>query len=108
MGKKLIKSPVYLSKMSNLAFYQLTNSTFKIFAKEKKKERKPAIHWAKVQFIIKLSISVPKLDVLIKNNFDNLAGIKKTCNCIAAEATFPLHGNLYNPRSDLEGIPLTL
>mgnify|MGYP006891524843 CR=1 FL=1 len=40
MGKKLIKSPVYLSKMSNLAFYQLTNSTFKIFAKEKKKRKK--------------------------------------------------------------------
>ena len=27
---------------------------------------------------------------------------------IAAGATFPLHGNLYNPRSELMDIPLTL
>ena len=27
---------------------------------------------------------------------------------IAAGATFPLHGNLYNPRSERVSIPLTL
>ena len=41
--------------------------------------------------------------------FDDLAGIKKTLDIfIEADASFPLHGNLYNPRSERVSIPLTL
>ena len=43
----------------------------------------------------------------LKNRFDDPAGIKKKLDIfIAAEATFPLHSNLYNPRSKRVGIPL--